>query len=523
MKDSLDNLGINVQGTILRNLTPDELTKEALGSEDAKLNNTGALLVKTGKYTGRAPKNRFFVSGDEYHDEICWCDNNLPIEKEKFDKLYDRITAHFSEIDKLYVFDGMAGANEKYGMNIRVINELASQNLCARNMFIRLKDDKLENFKPDFTVIAAPSLKVGPEDGVEEGEAAICINLTKKVVIILGSGYAGEIKKSIFTIMNFMLPRQGVLPMHCAANAGLDGDTALFFGLSGTGKTTLSSDENRKLIGDDEHGWCEDGIFNFEGGCYAKTINLKKEFEPQIYNAIRSGSVVENVIMNDDGVFDYTDTSITQNGRVSYPLEFIDNAELSGRGKHPKTILFLTADSFGVFPPVAKLDYERAMYHFISGYTCKLAGTETGIVEPKVTFSCFFGAPFMPQKPMVYANLLAEYMKKYDTQVFLVNTGWTGGPYGTGHRISINDTRAIVTAALDGELNDVGYINHPIFNLLIPKECPMVDSTILDPINTWEDKEAYNEKAKELAIDFVENFKQFESIPQNIVEAGPKW
>jgi len=323
--------------------------------------------------------------------------------------------------------------------------------------------------------------------------------------------------------MNFMLPRQGVLPMHCAANAGLDGDTALFFGLSGTGKTTLSSDENRKLIGDDEHGWCEDGIFNFEGGCYAKTINLKKEFEPQIYNAIRSGSVVENVIMNDDGVFDYTDTSITQNGRVSYPLEFIDNAELSGRGKHPKTILFLTADSFGVFPPVAKLDYERAMYHFISGYTCKLAGTETGIVEPKVTFSCFFGAPFMPQKPMVYANLLAEYMKKYDTQVFLVNTGWTGGPYGTGHRISINDTRAIVTAALDGELNDVGYINHPIFNLLIPKECPMVDSTILDPINTWEDKEAYNEKAKELAIDFVENFKQFESIPQNIVEAGPKW
>ena len=311
--------------------------------------------------------------------------------------------------------------------------------------------------------------------------------------------------------------------MHCAANASLEGETALFFGLSGTGKTTLSSDENRKLIGDDEHGWCEDGIFNFEGGCYAKTINLKKEFEPQIYNAIKDGAVVENVIMDKNGDFDYTDTSITQNGRVSYPLEFIDNAELSGQGKHPKTILFLTADSFGVLPPVAKLDYEQAMYHFISGYTCKLAGTETGIVEPKVVFSCFFGAPFMPQKPMIYANLLAEYMKKYGAQVFLVNTGWTGGPYGTGHRISINDTRAIVTAALDGKLNDVEYVNHPIFNIAVPKECPMVDNNILDPINTWDDKDAYNKKATGLAQDFIENFKQFPDIPQSIINAGPVW
>ena len=521
MKDYLISLGIKAKGRILRNLEPVDLIKESLYLERARLSDTGALSVKTGKYTGRASKHRYIVANDKYHNEINWGKDNMPMESDTFNKLYDKITKYMSEKDDLFVFDGQVGADEKYSLNIRIINELPSQNLCARNMFIRLDEGDLENFKPDFIVLAAPKCIATEDDGVP-GEAFICINLSKKIVVIGGTGYAGEIKKSLFSIMNFLLPKKGILPMHCAANMDNEGNTALFFGLSGTGKTTLSADENRKLIGDDEHGWSDIGIFNFEGGCYAKTINLKKEHEPQIYNAIRHGAVVENVRINEDGVFDFSDSGISENGRVSYPVDFIENAELSGVGGHPKTILFLTADTYGVLPPISKLNFEQAMYHFISGYTCKLAGTEAGVVEPKVVFSSFFGAPFMPHKPMVYANLLAENMKKYNTQVYLINTGWTGGPYGVGKRISIKDTRAMVTGAITGVLDNVEYKIHPIFNLPIPVTCSNVESSILNPINSWKDKDFYFKKANDLAKKFVANFYKFENIPQSIVDAGPK-
>jgi len=390
-------------------------------------------------------------------------------------------------------------------------------------MFLRYTDEELENFAPDYTLLVAPRFEADPQvDGIDT-EAFIIINLTKRIVIIGGTGYAGEIKKSIFTIMNFLMPKKGVLPMHCAANMTENGDVALFFGLSGTGKTTLSADENRKLIGDDEHGWSDEGVFNFEGGCYAKCYKLDEKHEPQIYNAMHFQAVVENAIMNPHTrEFDFHDNSITENGRISYPLEFIPNAVPSGKGGHPKTIIFLTADAFGVLPPVAKLDHNQATYHFVSGYTSKLAGTEDGIVEPQATFSRFFGAPFMPAIPNVYAELFDRYLKKYKPDVFLVNTGWVGGKFGVGERISIANSRAIVTASLNGELDKVEYKKHEIFNLNIPKSCPNVKSNILNPVNTWTSSDEYEKQANKLANLFEENIKKYPSVSNEVKEAGPK-
>ena len=521
MKDLLQELGIKVSGEVFQNLKPPELTEAILSNEDSVKSNTGAISIKTGKYTGRAAKSRFFVKDGVNDDKINWGKVNIGIDEEVFNQLHEKVTNYLSEKDKLYIFDGRVGTSDCHNVNVRVVNELASQNLCAYNMFVRLDESERENFEPDFTVISAPTVIAEGEGGIE-GEAFICIHLAKKLVIIGGSAYAGEMKKSLFTIMNFLMPEEGILPMHCGSNMSDDGSTALFFGLSGTGKTTLSTDPGRKLIGDDEHGWCKDGIFNFEGGCYAKTYKLDPKFEPQIHNAIKEGAVVENVVIDENGCFDFFDKTFTENGRVSYPMDFIDNSELSGIGGHPKTILFLTADAFGVLPPVSKLDFNQAMYHFISGYTSKLAGTEAGITEPQATFSSFFGAPFMPQKPMVYANLLKKYIQEYGTNVYLINTGWTGGSYGVGHRFPIDKTRAMVNGALDGSLDQVEYKVHPIFNLSIPVSCPNVEPELLDPINTWDDKGAYTKKAKQLAQLFAENMGNLSNIPQDIIQAGPQ-
>lgn len=520
MKNQLTQLGIYSNGFIHHNLKPDALIDFSVNREGAKISRRGALAVMNGKFTGRVPKNRFFVLDGECDHKIHWNKHNLSIEEKVFDQLYEKITKHLSEKDVLFVFDGKAGASEKHHLKVRVVNEKAYQNLVARNMFIRLKEEEKKDFTPDFTVIAAPDCIAEGEGGIKD-EPFVMVHLKKKIVIIGGTGYSGEIKKSIFTIMNYLLPNEGVLPMHCSANMYKGGDVALFFGLSGTGKTTLSTDVNRNLIGDDEHGWDEDGIFNFEGGCYAKTFNLNPAYEPQIYAAICHGSVVENVPMNEKGIFDYACDKITQNGRVAYPIEFIENAELSGKGGHPKTVLFLTADAFGVLPPVSKLNLEQAMYHFISGYTSKTPGTESGIIEPEATFSPFFGAPFMPHKPMIYANLLKEYLVKHNTNVFLINTGWTGGGYGAGKRMRLDLTRSIVNDALKGKLDDVNYEMHPIFNLMIPTECPNIPTSILNPINTWIDKQKYVKQANKLARKFEENINSFPEVSDEIKKVGP--
>lgn len=521
MKNQLTQLGIYSKGFIHRNLNPDQLIEFAVQREGGKVSRRGALAVMSGKYTGRVPNNRFFVKDGECDDQIDWGKNNLPIDEATFDKLYEKITNYLSEKDVLFVFDGQAGASKNHHLKIRIVNEYAYQNLMARNMFIRLEEDDLRDFEPDFTVIAAPGCKAEGEGGIE-GEPFILVHLKKRVVIIGGTGYSGEIKKSIFTVMNYLLPNEGILPMHCSANMYKGGDVALFFGLSGTGKTTLSTDVNRNLIGDDEHGWDENGVFNFEGGCYAKTHKLNPAFEPQIYAAICHGSVVENVPLNEKGIFEYGNDKITENGRVAYPIEFIENAELSGRGGHPKTVLFLTADAFGVLPPISRLTPEQAMYHFISGYTSKTPGTESGIREPQATFSPFFGAPFMPHKPMVYANLLKKYLAENDTNVFLVNTGWTGGGFGVGKRMRLDITRAIVTSALKSELSDVDYHIHPIFNVAMPKECPNVPDTILDPVNTWLDRQEYIKQANKLARKFEENISKYDEVTEEVKNAGPK-
>ncbi|MEM2901095.1 MAG: phosphoenolpyruvate carboxykinase (ATP), partial [Thermoplasmata archaeon] len=404
-----------------------------------------------------------------------------------------------------------------------VINEFAWQNIFVQQLFIRPTEEELATHKPEFTVVCTPNMRAIPEIDSTKSEAAIMVNFDKKIVMIVASGYAGEMKKSIFTIMNYLLPKKGIFPMHCSANVGKDGETALFFGLSGTGKTTLSADPNRRIIGDDEHGWTPEGIFNFEGGCYAKCIKLRKENEPQIWEAIKFGAVLENVIVDPvTRKIDFDDASLTENTRAAYPVEYIPGAVIPGLGKHPKTVIFLTADAFGVMPPIAKLTKEQAMYHFLSGYTSKLAGTERGITEPQATFSTCFGAPFMPMRPIVYAKMLGECITKHNSNVFLINTGWSGGPYGVGKRISIKHTRAMVTAALDGKLDNVKYRKDEIFNLLVPEECPGVPPEVLNPRNTWKDPKEYDKAAKELAVRFVKNFAKFKDIPKEIIEAGPK-
>ncbi|MGI1691045.1 phosphoenolpyruvate carboxykinase (ATP) [Thermoanaerobacter uzonensis] len=510
---------INVKN-VYRNLSVSKLVEEAIKRGEGVLTNNGAFNVYTGKYTGRSPNDKFIVDEPEVHEYIWW-ENNKPISIDKFERLYNRLTAYLQNRD-LFVFDGFVGADPEYRIPIRVITEYAYQSLLARQLFIRPNEEELKNHVPEYTLIAAPKFNSIPElDGVNS-EAFIILSFTKKLIIIGGSQYGGEIKKSIFTLMNYLMPKRGVLSMHCSSNMGKDGDTALFFGLSGTGKTTLSADPQRFLIGDDEHGWSDKGIFNFEGGCYAKCINLSKEKEPQIWNAIKFGTVLENVVYDENTrELNYSSDKITENTRAAYPIDFIPGAIPGGMGGHPKAIIFLTADAFGVLPPIAKLTKEQAMYYFLSGYTSKLAGTERGITEPQATFSTCFGAPFLPLKPMVYAKMLGEKIEKHNAKVYLVNTGWSGGPYGIGSRINLAYTRAMVTAALNSSLDGVEFVKDPIFNLNIPTSCPGVPSEILNPKNTWADKEAYEKAAKNLALRFAENFKKYKDVTDDIKKSGP--
>ncbi|HHW89937.1 MAG TPA: phosphoenolpyruvate carboxykinase (ATP) [Clostridiales bacterium] len=518
----IEKWGILNPLAVYRNLSPAELTELALETEDSKLMDNGALLVTTGKYTGRSPHDRFIVDEPSVTDEIDWGSINKKISVDNFDRILAKVTAYLSNRE-IFIFDGFVGADPKHRISLRVINEYASQNLFMYNMLIRPTPKDLERFEEDFTILCAPGLKLVPEDDGVNSEAGIILSFEKKVILIAGSKYAGEMKKSVFSLMNYLLPKKGILSMHCSANVSpQDGSSALFFGLSGTGKTTLSADPQRGLIGDDEHGWSDEGIFNFEGGCYAKCIGLSEEKEPEIYRAVRFGALVENVIVDQDRRPDYDDASITENTRVSYPIEYIPNAVIPSVASHPKTIIFLTADSFGVLPPVAKLTKEQAMYYFISGYTSKLAGTERGIIEPQSTFSTCFGAAFLPLRTNLYADLLGQKIEKHGSDVFLINTGWSGGAYGVGSRMSLKVTRSIVTATLNGDLSNAEYEQEPYFGLYIPKSCPGVDAKLLNPINTWEDKDAYIKTAKKLAYDFVKNFEQYADIDPKIKNAGPK-
>ena len=522
MSDYIEALGIIAPKAVYKNLTPAQLVEHALRRGEGTLSETGALVVTTGKYTGRSPDDRFVVDAPNIHDDIDWGKVNVPISEEKYEAIYNRMTAYLQGRE-LFVFEGFAGADEQYHLPVRVVNELASQNLFIHQLLVRPTEEQLKDFVPGFTIIAAPGFKCSPEvDGVHS-EAAIIVNFNKRTVIIAGSQYAGEIKKSVFSVMNYLLPKQGVFTMHCSANVGAEGDSALFFGLSGTGKTTLSADPNRSLIGDDEHGWSESGIFNIEVGCYAKCINLSQENEPQIWNAIKFGSLVENVVMDPETrKLDYADNSLTENTRVGYPVDYIPNCLIPGVAGHPKTVIFLTADAFGVLPPISKLNADQAMYHFVSGYTSKLAGTERGIVEPQTTFSTCFGAPFLPLHPSVYANMLGERIEKHNTNVYLVNTGWAGGKYGVGSRMKLKYTRAMVTAALNGDLEKGEFVLDPIFNVMVPTTCPNVPDEFLSQRRLWNNDAEYEATAKDLAARFVKNFEKYSNMPKNIIEAGQK-
>ena len=514
----LESLGIINASAVYRNLTPAELTEHALRRGEGTLSNTGALVVKTGKYTGRSANDKFIVDTPAVHDEIAWGKVNRPIEKSKYEAIKSKVIAYLQN-KEIFIFDGFAGADPKYMKGFRIINELASQNLFIHQLLRRPTAEQLAGFEADYTIIAAPGFKCIPEIDGTRSEAAILVDYEEKMVIICGSQYAGEIKKSVFSVMNYVLPKMGVFPMHCSANIGKDGDAAVFFGLSGTGKTTLSADPNRMLIGDDEHGWADDSVFNFEGGCYAKCINLSAEKEPDIYNAIRFGALVENVVMDPETrEFDFDDDSLAENSRVGYPIEYIANAKLDGVGGTPKTVIFLTADAYGVLPPISKLDKNQAMYYFVSGFTSKLAGTEIGITSPVPTFSTCFGEPFLPLDPSVYAAMLADKVEKSGANVYLVNTGWNG----TGKRTKLAYTRAMVTAALNGDLEKGEFVTDPFFGVAVPTKVAGVPDELLIPENTWEDKAAYTAKAKELAKSFVENFKKYTHMSAEVVAAGPK-
>lgn len=512
---------ITPQGSVHRNLPIDTLVSHALAKKEVVSSKTGAVVVYTGKYTGRSPNDKFIVDTSLAHDLVDWGKVNMPISQKHFDRLYKKMSSYLSALDQLYIFDGFAGADEKYKLHVRVVSEYAYQSLFMQHLLRRPTPDELKTHIPTFTVLCAPGCVSDPATDGTNSEAFIILNFEKMFVMIGGTKYAGEMKKSIFTVLNYLLPLQGVLPMHSSANIGKDGTSALFFGLSGTGKTTLSADPDRMLIGDDEHGWSENGLFNFEGGCYAKCINLKKTSEPLIWNAIRDGALVENVVLKKDGSFDFTDDSITENTRVGFPIHYIEDTVVSGVGPHPKTVIFLTADAFGVLPPVARLDIDASVYHFLSGYTSKLAGTERGITTPKATFSAYFGAPFMPLKPKVYADLLKKYLKKYKSDVYLINTGWIGGGYGVGKRISIEDTRKIVTAVLNKKIAK-NYRHDTTFNLDVPKKVPGIEASLLNPRNLWKDKKAYDTKAKELAGLFLANFTKYSDIPKSVIKAGPQ-
>ena len=520
---TISDLGIK-NATAHWNLSPEELASISIEKGQATLTSTGAININTGEFTGRSPMDRFIVRDAITEESVWWGDVNLSFDENKFEVLHQKVLNYLSE-KELYVRDAYACADEKYRMNIRVVNEYAWSNMFAHNMFLRPTDSEIENFDAEWTILNAPGFMAKAEvDGTRQHNFAI-LNFTKKIILIGGTGYTGEIKKGIFSALNFILPFQkNVLSMHCSANTGKEGDTAVFFGLSGTGKTTLSADPNRNLIGDDEHGWSGDTVFNFEGGCYAKCIDLSAEKEPDIFAAVKPGALLENIsFFEGTNEVNYEDTTITQNTRVSYPIEHINNIAKPSLGKNPKNIFFLTADAFGVLPPVSKLTTGQAMYHFISGYTAKVAGTEAGVTEPQTTFSACFGAPFMPLHPTKYAEMLGDKMQEHNVNVWLINTGWSGGVYGVGERISLKYTRAMITAILNGELKDADYTKHEVFGLNMPTACPNVPSEILSPKNTWGNKDAYDAKANELADAFNKNFAQFaDNANAEILDAAPK-
>lgn len=522
---AMESIGLRNLGTVHWNLGPSALYEHAIRKGEGRLSAGGALVVDTGRHTGRSPKDKFFVVEDGSKDEIDWGNVNRPIDQARFDEMHRRAAAYLQGRE-VYVQDLHAGADPEHRLNVRVITQTAWHNLFARNMFIRPSAAERIGFAPDFTIINVPGLEAaGPEEGLNS-ETFILVDLAKKMILIGGTWYAGEIKKSIFTILNYLLPGKGVMPMHCSANIGPKGDVAVFFGLSGTGKTTLSADASRDLIGDDEHGWSDNGVFNFEGGCYAKVIRLSEEAEPEIYATTKMfGTVLENVVMDQEtGALDLDDGSLTENTRACYPIEFIPNMSLDGTGGQPANVIMLTADAFGVLPPISRLSPEQAMYHFLSGYTARVAGTEKGLgSEPQATFSTCFGAPFMPRHPTVYAEMLRDRIAQTGAHCWLVNTGWTGGKPGIGKRMSIAHTRAMVNAALDGSLDDVTMRVEPAFGLTVPESCPGVPAEVLDPRSTWEDKAAYDATAKELCGLFEKNFEQFkDSVSASVLEAGIK-
>ncbi|MBC3845442.1 phosphoenolpyruvate carboxykinase (ATP) [Winogradskyella echinorum] len=523
---SLDQYGIK-NAKVNYQLSSEQLHAETIAKGQGVEASSGALAVNTGEFTGRSPMDRFIVKDDITKDKIWWGNINIPFESDKFQKLYDKVVDYLSE-KEVYVRDSYACADEDYKLNIRVINEYPWSNMFAYNMFLRPTEDELKSFTPEWTVVNAPGFMADAEvDGTRQHNFAI-LDFTRKIALIGGTGYTGEIKKGIFSALNFILPvYKNTLPMHCSANVGKDGDTAIFFGLSGTGKTTLSTDPDRSLIGDDEHGWTnENTVFNFEGGCYAKVINLSQEQEPEIFAAIKKGAILENVIMDDNGNVDFADTSITQNTRVSYPIYHIDNIRKPSIGKNPKNIFFLTADAFGVLPPISKLTPNQSAYHFISGYTAKVAGTEAGVVEPVPSFSACFGAPFMPLHPTKYAEMLSKKMKEAGVNVWLVNTGWTGGPYGVGTRMKLKYTRAMINAVLNGDLGAYTYEDyhiHSVFGVAQPRSCPGVPTEVLSPRATWNDDEAYYKTAFKLSNAFRENFKKFQDdANEDIRRGGPQ-
>ncbi|WP_042474424.1 phosphoenolpyruvate carboxykinase (ATP) [Bacillus ndiopicus] len=515
LKDLLNGTNVHVQ------LSVPQLVEKATSRGEAILTVDGALRAETGKYTGRSPKDKYTVEEESTKDKIDWGKVNRPISSEVFEKLYAKVVNYLKERDELFVFNGFAGADKDSQIGIKVINEYAWHNLFCHQLFIRPTAEELATHKTAFTIVSAPNFKADPAIDGTNSETFIIVSLEKKIILIGGTEYAGEMKKSIFGIMNYLLPEQGILSMHCSANVGEAGDVALFFGLSGTGKTTLSADSDRKLIGDDEHGWSDNGVFNIEGGCYAKTINLSKEKEPEIYNAIRFGSVLENVVVDENTrICNYDDGSLTENTRVAYPIDYIENIVKPSVAGHPQTIVFLTADAFGVLPPISKLTKEQAMYHFLSGFTSKLAGTERGVTEPEPVFSTCFGSPFLPLPATVYAEMLGKKIDEHGSQVFLVNTGWTGGEYGVGSRMKLSYTRAMVRAAIDGKLNNVETTQDAVFGLHIPTAIEGVPSEVLNPRDAWADKDSYDAKAKDLANLFNENFKKFANVSDAIAKQG---
>ncbi|MEZ5014268.1 MAG: phosphoenolpyruvate carboxykinase (ATP) [Chitinophagales bacterium] len=520
----LKNIGLHNSANVFWNLSPAELVEHTIARGYGQMADSGALVVDTGKFRGRAPKDKFTVRDAKTENTVDWNNINIPVEGAVFDKLYTKVLGYLADKD-IWVRDNYACADQNYRLNIRIINEYPWGNLFCNNMFLRPSAEEISSMEPDWYIINAPDFQADPAvDGTRSPNFAM-IDFSKRIILIGGTGYTGEMKKGIFTVLNYWLPQEkGVLSMHCSANVGKDGDVAVFFGLSGTGKTTLSADPNRRLIGDDEHGWTEEGVFNFEGGCYAKCVNLTRESEPQIFNAIQFGSILENTeFYPGTRTVDFTNISKTENTRVSYPIEYIDNIMMPSKGGLPKHIFFLTCDANGVLPPISKLTPGQAMYQFLSGYTAKVAGTEAGITEPQLTFSTCFGAPFLPLHPTKYAEMLGERMRKHNVQVWLINTGWTEGPFGIGHRIKLRNTRAMITAAMTDQLADVEYKRHEVFGLMMPVTCPGVEGDILDPRNTWPDKNAYDEKANDLATQFVKNFEKYaDKANDEILAAAPK-